>query len=112
MEVILATGFGHKVDLINGKSDELTNASISVFEAMRKGNAEPIVALLCEFTFSLSCMHDVYNLLEANFPFLWSVLRTIAMRTNNAASYALLEDKIAELVEKRLQDISQNEEIV
>lgn len=56
MEVILATGFGHKVDLINGKSDELTSASISVFEAMRKGNAEPIVALLCEFTFSLSCM--------------------------------------------------------
>lgn len=49
MEVILATGFGHKVDLINGKTDELTNASESVFEAMRKGNAEPIVALLCQF---------------------------------------------------------------
>lgn len=47
MEVILATGFGHKVDLINGKTDELTKASESVFEAMRKGNAEPIVALLC-----------------------------------------------------------------
>ena len=47
MGVILATGFGQKVDLINGKTDELTKASESVFEAMRKGNAEPIVALLC-----------------------------------------------------------------
>lgn len=47
MEVILVTAFGHKVDLINGQSDELTKASESVFEAMRKGNAEPIVALLC-----------------------------------------------------------------
>lgn len=93
MEVILATGFGHKVDLINGNTDELTKASESVFEAMRKGNAEPIVALL------------------SNFPFLWSVLRAIAMRTQNAASYALFEDKIAELVEKRLEDIRQNEEI-
>lgn len=93
MEVILATGFGHKVDLINGKEDELTKASESVFEAMRKGNAEPIVALL------------------SNFPFLWSVLRAVAMRTENAANYALLEDKVAELVEKRLKDLRQNGEI-
>ena len=34
------------------------------------------------------------------------------MRTKNAASYALLEDKIAELVEKRLENICQNQEIV
>ena len=47
MEVILVTAFGHKVDLVNGQSDELTKASESVFEAMRKGNAEPIVTLLC-----------------------------------------------------------------
>lgn len=47
MEVILATGFGHKIDLINGKEDDLTKASECVFEAMRKGNAEPIVTLLC-----------------------------------------------------------------
>ena len=40
------------------------------------------------------------------------MLRAIAMRTKNAASYALFEDKIAELVEKRLEDIRQNEEIV
>ena len=40
------------------------------------------------------------------------MLRSIAMRTKNAANYALLEDKIAELVEKRLEDIRQNEEIV
>lgn len=53
---------------------------------------------------TLSCL--------ANFPFLWSLLRVIAMRTQNAASYALFEDKIAELVEKRLEDIHQNEEIV
>ena len=32
----------------------------------------------------------------------------IAMRTKNAANYALFEDKIAELVEKRLEDIRQN----
>ena len=42
MEVILATGFGHKIDLINGKTDELTKASEFVFEAMRKGNTEPM----------------------------------------------------------------------
>lgn len=47
MEVILVTGFGHEIDLINGRTDELTKASEFVFEAMRKGNAEPIVTLLC-----------------------------------------------------------------
>lgn len=34
------------------------------------------------------------------------------MRTKNAASYALLEDKIAEIVEKRLENIRKNEEKV
>ena len=48
----------------------------------------------------------------ANFPFLWNVLRAVAMRTRNAASYALLEDKIAELVEKRLESIRHNEDNV
>lgn len=46
----------------------------------------------------------------ANFPFLWSVLRAVAMRTQNAASYALLEDKITELVKTRLENIRQDEE--
>lgn len=48
----------------------------------------------------------------ANFPFLWNVLRAVAMRTRNATSYALLEDKIAELVEKRLESIRHNEDNV
>lgn len=34
------------------------------------------------------------------------------MRTKNAANYALLEDKVAELVEKRLEDIRHDKEIV
>ena len=50
-------------------------------------------------------------IIVANFPFLWSVLRAVAMRTENAANYALLEDKVAELVEKRLKDLRQNGEI-
>ena len=31
MEVILATAFGHRADVINGEADELAEASSSIF---------------------------------------------------------------------------------
>ena len=34
MEVILATGFGHYVNMINGEADELTEASEALFSYM------------------------------------------------------------------------------
>ena len=53
-----------------------------------------------------------FSFFKANFPFLWNVLRAFAMRTQNAANYALLEDKIVELVKTRLENIRQDEEKV
>ena len=50
MEVILATGFGHKVDVLYGEADELTKACGSVFAAAREGSAlSEVTTLLSEF---------------------------------------------------------------
>ena len=39
MEVILATGFGQSIDVINGEADTLTQAAASLFEYSRgRGN--------------------------------------------------------------------------
>lgn len=38
MEVILSTGFGHKVTVIQGGEDELTKACASIFAAAREGS--------------------------------------------------------------------------
>ena len=46
MEVILATAFGHRVDVINGEADELAEASSSVF-TFYKGSTKACITLLC-----------------------------------------------------------------
>ena len=45
MEVILATAFGHRVDVINGEADELAEASSSIFIFL-KARAS-IITILC-----------------------------------------------------------------
>ena len=50
MEVTLAGGFGHKVQVINGEEDELTKAIAAVFSATRVGGGVPsIVTFLCMY---------------------------------------------------------------
>ena len=49
MEVILATGFGHKVDVINGQADKLTEASASIFAFARGGTGLTTNTLLCKY---------------------------------------------------------------
>lgn len=64
--------------------------------------------MLSQYNYILS-LSVVFFFFIANFPFLYNVLRAFAMRTKNAANYALLEDKIAEMVEERLESIRQGE---
>ena len=46
MEVILATAFGHRADVINGEDDELAEASSSIF-TFYKGSTRACITLLC-----------------------------------------------------------------
>ncbi len=56
MEVILATAFGHKIDVINGEADELTTASSSIFAFATGGTGTSVTTILCNNnnTFSLT----------------------------------------------------------
>ncbi len=47
MEVLLATGFGHIADVINGEADELAESIQSIFEHGRKGTTENATVILC-----------------------------------------------------------------
>ncbi len=47
MEVILATGFGHIVDVINGEADELAGNAQSLFEFGRTGTKGNAIVILC-----------------------------------------------------------------
>ena len=48
MEVILAAGFGHSVDVINGEADELAEASASIFAYARGGTGISGTVQLCK----------------------------------------------------------------
>ena len=48
MEVILATGFGHYVNMINGEADELTEASAAFFSFTRGNSRRNITILYCK----------------------------------------------------------------
>ena len=49
MEVILATGFGHHVNMINGEADELTEASAALFSYARgSGNRTNSTIIYCK----------------------------------------------------------------
>ena len=48
MEVILATAFGHRADVINGEADELAEASASIFAYARGSSGNSVVTtILC-----------------------------------------------------------------
>ena len=50
MEVILAAGFGHQVQVINGEEDKLTKAADVLFNNARKGGGVPtMVTFLCMY---------------------------------------------------------------
>ena len=48
MEVILATGFGHYVNMINGEVDELAEASAAFFSFTRGSARRNITILHCK----------------------------------------------------------------
>lgn len=48
MEVILATGFGHKVDVINGQFDDLVNSSQCFLQSV-VGSEVSTLMLLCKY---------------------------------------------------------------
>ena len=48
MEVILAAGFGHYVNMINGEVDELTETCASVFGYTRENALRNISILYCK----------------------------------------------------------------
>ena len=48
MEVILAAGFGHSVDVVNGEADELAEASASIFAYARTGSNQKTTIILCK----------------------------------------------------------------
>ncbi len=49
MEVILATGFGHYVNVINSEADELTEASAAIFNYARgSGNRTNSTIIYCK----------------------------------------------------------------
>ena len=52
MEVVLATGFGHYVDMINGEVDELTETCASVFSYTRENTLRNISILYCKRPFT------------------------------------------------------------
>ena len=57
MEVILAGGFGHNVEVILGEADELTRAAATMFEVARQnGGVSSTVTLLCEYIFVRLCV--------------------------------------------------------
>ena len=57
MEVILAGGFGHNVEVILGEADELTRAAATMFEVVRQnGGISSIATLLCEYVFVRLCV--------------------------------------------------------
>ena len=47
MEVILATAFGHRADVINGEDDELAEASASIFGFFKGSTRTSMGTLLC-----------------------------------------------------------------
>ena len=55
MEVILSTGFGHKIDVIGGRADQLTEACANMFASVREGSGfSGTITLLSEICFVLS----------------------------------------------------------
>ena len=57
MEVILAGGFGHNVEVILGEADELTRAAATMFEVARQnGGVSSTATLLCEYITVYICV--------------------------------------------------------
>ena len=52
MEVLLATGFGHYVDIINGEVDELAETCASVLGYTRKNTSRNVSILYCKRSFT------------------------------------------------------------
>lgn len=103
MEVILSTGFGHIINVIEGGADELTKACGSVFAFIREGSAgglSGIKTLLSKVDTCNSLFH--YDL--ANFPFMEWFVRRMVVQSKAGQEYLIVERMVKELVERRLQD--------
>ena len=106
MEVVLATGFGHYVDIINGEVDELAETCASIFGYTRENTLRNITILYCKrsFTRKKIFLTIISIFFPVNFPFIRGYLRNKAMKTPIGVGIINAEAKVKGFVKQRLDN--------